>query len=52
MTNRYTAITDGEGDGFVALCPELEVASPGDTVAEAPRNLRRGTVSLLLVSSP
>ena len=34
-----TAIIEREGDGFVALCPELDIASQGDTVDEARRNL-------------
>ena len=28
-----------EGDGYVSLCPELDVASQGDTVADARDNL-------------
>jgi hypothetical protein len=28
----YTAIVEKEGTGYVALCPELDVASQGDTV--------------------
>ncbi len=34
-----TAIVGREGDGYVALCPELDVASQGGTVAEARDNL-------------
>lgn len=34
-----TAIIETEGDGFVSLCPELDVASQGETVDEARRNL-------------
>ena len=39
MTRRLTAIIEREGDGYVALCPEVDVASQGDTVAEARANL-------------
>lgn len=39
MTRRLTAIVEREGDGYVALCPELDVASQGKTVAEARDNL-------------
>jgi len=28
-----------EGDGYVSLCPELDLASQGDTVEEARSNL-------------
>ncbi len=30
-----TAIIEQEGDGYVALCPELDIASQGDSVDEA-----------------
>ena len=35
MNGRLTAIVEREGDGYVALCPEVEFASQGDTMAEA-----------------
>jgi len=34
-----TAIIEREGDGYVSLCPELDVASQGDTIEEARANL-------------
>ncbi len=34
-----TAIIEREGDGYVALCPEVDVASQGDSVEEARANL-------------
>lgn len=34
-TERVTAVIEREGDGFVSLCPELDIASQGDTVEEA-----------------
>ncbi|MGE0608577.1 MAG: type II toxin-antitoxin system HicB family antitoxin [Pirellulales bacterium] len=40
MGKRLTAIIQREGDGFVALCPELDVASQGDTIESARENLR------------
>jgi len=36
----FTAIIEKENDGFVALCPELDVASQGNTVEEAKANLQ------------
>ena len=39
MNRRLTAIVEREGDGYVALCPEVDVASQGETVAEARDNL-------------
>lgn len=35
-----TAIIEREGDGYVALCPEVDVASQGTTVQEARTNLQ------------
>lgn len=40
MTKQLTAIIEGEGDGYVALCPELDIASQGDSVAAARANLQ------------
>ena len=36
---QLTAIIEREGDGYVALCPEWDIASQGDTVSEARDNL-------------
>lgn len=36
----FTAIIEKEDDLFVALCPELDVASQGDTIEEAKVNLQ------------
>ena len=35
-----TAIIEREGDGYVALCPELDIASQGENIEEARRNLK------------
>jgi predicted RNase H-like HicB family nuclease len=40
MTKTLTAFIEREGDGFVALCPEVDIASQGNTVDEARENLR------------
>ena len=36
---RVTAIIEREEDGYVALCPELDVASQGASIEEARANL-------------
>jgi predicted RNase H-like HicB family nuclease len=36
---QFTGIIEREDDGYVALCPELDIASQGNTVEEARRNL-------------
>jgi predicted RNase H-like HicB family nuclease len=39
QTRQLTALIEREGDGYVALCPELDVASQGNTIEEARNNL-------------
>jgi len=39
QTRRLTAIIEREDDGFVARCPEVDVASQGSTIEEARANL-------------
>jgi predicted RNase H-like HicB family nuclease len=48
----YTAIIENEGDQYAALCPDLEVASPGATVEEATSNLREAVESFLECADP
>lgn len=53
MTTRtFTAIVQREGDGYVSLCPELDVASQGDTIEEARSNLREAVELFLETASP
>lgn len=41
MTKRsFTAVLEKEGAEYVALCPELDVASQGETIEIAMNNLR------------
>ena len=40
MSKHLTAIIQAEPPGFVALCPEIDVASQGDTIEESLANLR------------
>ena len=52
MTRLFTAAIHREGDGFVAICPELDVASQGATVEEARENLREAVELFLETASP
>ena len=36
---QLTGVIEREGDGYVSLCPELDIASQGETIDEARRNL-------------
>ena len=37
---KLTAIIEREGAGFVSLCPELDIASQGESVEQARDNLQ------------
>jgi predicted RNase H-like HicB family nuclease len=39
QAKRLTAIIEREDEGFVALCPELDIASQGDSIEAARANL-------------
>lgn len=49
---QFTAIIEREGDGYVSLCPELDIASQGDTVEEARRNLAEAIELFFEVAHP
>ena len=52
MNKRLTAIIQREGDGFVALCPELDVVSQGDTIESARANLQEAVELFFECASP
>ena len=39
QSQRLTAIIEREVDGFIALCPEFDIASQGTSIEEARTNL-------------
>jgi len=47
-----TAIIEREDDGFVALCPELDIASQGSTIEEARANLVEALTLFFETASP
>lgn len=49
---QFTAIIEREGDGFVALSPELDIASQGNTVEEARQNLAEAIELFLETADP
>ena len=49
---RMTAIIQREDDGYVALCPELDIASQGATVEEARANLVEALALFLETADP
>ncbi|MBI5902507.1 MAG: type II toxin-antitoxin system HicB family antitoxin [Deltaproteobacteria bacterium] len=49
---KLTAIIEREGDGYVSLCPELDIASQGDSVEHARDNLREALELFSETASP
>lgn len=52
MNRLLTAIIEREDDGYVSLCPELDVASQGETIEAARENLREAVELFLECASP
>ncbi len=51
-THQVTAVIELEGDGYVAFCPELDIASQGDTIEEARKNLIEALELFFETASP
>jgi len=51
-TRQLTAIIEREDGGYVALCPELDIASQGDTVENARSNLAEAIELFFEVADP
>ena len=49
---KLTAIIEREVDGFVSLCPELDIASQGGSIEEARDNLREALELFFEAASP
>lgn len=52
MQKQLTAIIEREGNGYVSLCPELDIASQGGTIEEARDNLREALELFFESASP
>ncbi|MBI5243121.1 MAG: type II toxin-antitoxin system HicB family antitoxin [Elusimicrobia bacterium] len=52
MSYTFSAILEKEGRWYVALCPELDVASQGRTIEQALRNLREAVELYIQSASP
>lgn len=51
-TYSFTAVVEKEDDGFVALCPEFDIASQGDSVEQATANLKVAVELFLECADP
>lgn len=49
---KLTAIIEREGDGYVSLCPELDIASQGGSIEESRDNLREALELFFEAASP
>ena len=49
---QMTAVIEREGDGYVALCPELDIASQGNTIEQARQNLVEAVELFLETADP
>ncbi len=49
---KLTAIIEREGDGYVSLCPELDIASQGDNIEQARDNLQEALELFFETASP
>jgi len=49
---KLTAIIEREGDGYVSLCPELDIASQGESVEQAKDNLQEALELFFETASP
>jgi len=49
---KVTALIERDGDGYVSLCPELDIASQGKTIEEARDNLREALELFFETASP
>ncbi|MHB8564387.1 MAG: type II toxin-antitoxin system HicB family antitoxin [Acidiferrobacteraceae bacterium] len=52
MTQRLTAIIEREGTGYISLCPEIDIASQGDSIEEARANLCEALTLFFETASP
>jgi predicted RNase H-like HicB family nuclease len=52
MLKQFTAFIEREGGGYVSLCPELGIASQGDTIEESRDNLREALELFFEKASP
>ncbi|HEV2202088.1 MAG TPA: type II toxin-antitoxin system HicB family antitoxin [Bryobacteraceae bacterium] len=49
---RLTAIIERENEGFVSLCPELDIASQGSSIEEARANLAEALALFFETADP
>ena len=51
MSYKFSVVIEKEGKWFVALCPELDVASQGKTIEAALKNLKEAVTLYIQTAS-
>ena len=49
---KLTAVLRSEGDGYISHCPELDIASQGESMEKATNNLREALELFFECASP
>jgi len=49
---QFTAIIEREGSGYVALCPEFDIASQGNSIEDARANLQEAVELFFETAEP
>lgn len=52
MTRQLTAIIEREENSYVAICPQLNIASQGETIEQSRNNLREAVELFFETASP
>jgi predicted RNase H-like HicB family nuclease len=52
MNHTFTILIQKEDDGYVALCPELDIASQGASIPEARENLKEAVELFFEAADP
>jgi predicted RNase H-like HicB family nuclease len=52
IKQRFTTIIEQEDNGYISLCPELDIASQGYSIEEAKDNLKEAIELFLEFASP
>jgi predicted RNase H-like HicB family nuclease len=52
QVKQLTCIIEREGDGYVSLCPQIDIASQGNSVEEATNNLIEAIALFFELASP
>lgn len=52
IKQKFTVIIEKEHNGYISLCPELDIASQGDTIEQAKDHLKEAIELFFECASP